>query len=58
MEKGTGNFGSHLTSALLTQRRERCTAYRFPPCADRWNATAVLSLPPLPHRQHLPAHPD
>src|SRR5438046_7884074 len=24
-------FGAHPTSALLIQRRERCTAYRFPP---------------------------
>ena len=24
-------FGSHPTSALLIQHRERCTAYRFPP---------------------------
>jgi hypothetical protein len=24
-------FGSHLTSALLIQRGERCTVYRFPP---------------------------
>src|SRR6266852_6309165 len=23
----------------------RCTLYRFPPCADRWNASAVLSVP-------------
>jgi hypothetical protein len=25
------NFGSHPTSALLTQRIHRCTVYRFPP---------------------------
>ena len=28
-------FGSHLTFALLIQRRQRCIVYRFPPCADR-----------------------
>jgi hypothetical protein len=62
MEEGRGswpeaveqNRGPHLTSALLSQRSERCTVYRFrpgPPAGPH----RISFRPPLPHSRHLPA---
>jgi len=44
------------TSALLFQRRERSTAYRFPRRSRGRHRISVRPL--LPHRPHLPAHTD
>src|SRR6266852_4751226 len=42
-----------------TAERRRIPLYvvPIPTCADRWNASAVLSVPPLPHRPHFACGP-